>query len=580
MTGSPGSVTQTQNGGPFTLYVVADPVDTPPSVLGFTLDHADPADSAPTGFTLAFSRPIEVPGQFGARESSLSNAIEVVDQAGQNWPVQVSNYSESEATISYLFDTSLPPGHYLVELPAQGGLTDLAGLSPVAAGQPSDVLGQFTVSGRQGERNPLDLGALLPAAAAAGVSIDVSLFPGQSITYRLVVTVPGQYIFQEQPSGDPPAVQITGPALNRLLSPAGTNDTLLSPGVYSLQFKAPTGKPVQVQLLIRLSSDQTEIVLANGVGQGPALSLRLISFADVTDTSAPLPTAPPVLGPFPIAVSAALALGTTDFLAGVPAGPIPGDSQAWTGIPSTDTPAATTSYSGQGPDLVGRPAAVAHGLVTTGPESVPDTELGSFHVEGRGQSLKAFPAGPARFPWESAGSTGGNFEAAVGQLPPQATMISFDLRTGLATVKGLRQWALRQGEYYLSWAGTWSAERPISQDTSIPLTRLIPGLGPRQPGIGSQPYQLVSTDEPERASSWNNLLSPPVVVLSVAAIAQLCWHLARRWKSRKHPERARIARIPSPSLEWDRLSASLLIGSLPRAGSRDLETVLRKPRLF
>src|SRR5208282_2918414 len=262
VTGSPGSVTQTQNGGPFTLYVVADPVDTPPTVLGLTLDHADPADSAPTGFTLAFSRPIAVSGQFGDRESSLSNAIEVVDQAGQNWPVQVSNYSESDAKISYLFDTSLPPGRYLVKLPEQGGLTDLAGLSPVAAGQPSGVL-------------------------------------GQSITYRVVVTVPGQYIFQEQSSGDPPSVQITGPALDRPLSPTGTNDTLLSPGVYSIQFEAPTGGPVQVQLFIRLSSDETEIVLANGVGQGPALSLRLITFSDVTGTSPPLPTAPPVLGPFP-----------------------------------------------------------------------------------------------------------------------------------------------------------------------------------------------------------------------------------------------------------------------------------------
>ncbi len=43
-TGSPGTVIQTQNGGPFTLYLVADPVDTPPTLLGFTLDHADPAD--------------------------------------------------------------------------------------------------------------------------------------------------------------------------------------------------------------------------------------------------------------------------------------------------------------------------------------------------------------------------------------------------------------------------------------------------------------------------------------------------------------------------------------------------------
>ncbi len=580
VTGTPGSVTQTQNGGPFTLSVVADPVDTPPTVLGLTLDHADPADSAATGLTLEFSRPIAVPGQFSDRESSLSTAIEVVDQAGQVWPVQVSNYSESDATISYLFNTSLPPGHYLVELPAQGGLTDLAGLSPVAAGQPSGVLGQFVVAGRQAEQNPLDLGALLPAAAAAGVPIDVSLSPGQSITYRVVVTVPGQYIFQEQSTGAPPSVQITGTALNRPLSPTGTNDTLLSPGVYSIQFEAPAVGPVQVQLFIRLSSDETEIVLANGVGQGPALSLRLISFSDGTDTSPPLPIALPILGPFPIALPAAIALGTTDFLAGSLAGPIRGDSQARLGILITDIPAATTSYLGLGSDLVGRPLVAAHGLETAGQESVPGAEPGSFQGAVRGQSLNAFPVGPARSLWESAGSTGGNLEDAVASLPARATMINFDLRRGIATARGLRQWALRQGEYYLSWAGYWSGERPMSQDTSIRVIRLIPGLGPRQPAIGSQPNLVVSTDEPDRASSWNNLLSPSVVVLSVAAIAQLCWHHARWWKSRKHPERARIASIPTPSMEWDRLNVSLLIGSLPRAGSPDLETALRKPRSF
>ena len=557
VTGSPGSVTQTQNGGPFTLHVVADPVDTPPTVLGLTLDHADPADSAPTGLTLAFSRAIAVAGQFGDREPSLGNAIEVVDQAGQNWAVQVSNYSESEAKISYLFDTSLPPGHYLVKLPEQGGLTDLAGLSPVAAGQPPEVLGQFDVAGWQGEQNPLDLGPLLPAAAAAGVPIDVSLSPGQSITYKFVVTVPGQYIFQEQSSGDPPSVQITGPALNRPLSPTGTNDTLLSPGVYSIQFEAPTGGPVHVHLFVRLSSDQTEIVLANGVGQGPALSLRLIAFSEDTSTSPPVALAPPVPGPFPTALPAAIGLGTTDFLADSPASPNRGGSQALQAIPITDTPAATTSYSGLGPGLVGRPSVAAYGSEPSRP---------------------AFPAGPARFLWESDSRTGGNLEDAAASPPAQATMINFDLRRGIATAEGLRRWARQQRESFVSWTGSWLGERFMSEDTSIRVTGLISGLGPRQSEIGSQPNQEVTTDEPDRESSLTNLLSPHVVVLSVAAIAQACWHYARWWKSRRHPVRARIAQIPTPGTGWDRLNVSLLIGSHTRAGSHDLETVLRRPR--
>ena len=41
---------------------------------------------------------------------------------------------------------ALPPGHYTVQLPQQGGLVDLAGLSPVAPGEPAGVLGDFDVS--------------------------------------------------------------------------------------------------------------------------------------------------------------------------------------------------------------------------------------------------------------------------------------------------------------------------------------------------------------------------------------------------------------------------------------------------
>jgi len=568
-TGSPGSVTQTQDGGPFTLHVVADPVDTPPTVLRLTLDHADPDSSSPTGLTLAFSRAIAVTSQFGDRELSLSNAIEVVDQAGEIWPVEVSNYLESNAEISYLFDTSLPPGHYLVRLPEQGGLTDLAGLSPVAPGQPSDVLGQFDVAARQGEPNPLDLGALLPAVAAAGVPIDAILSPGQSITYRIVVTVPGQYIFQEESSGVPPLVELTGQAFDRQLSPTGTNDTLLSPGVYSIQFDAPTGGPVQVQLFVRLSSDETEIVLANGVGQGPALSLRLIAFSEVTGSSLSVPITPPVFGPFPIALPEAIALGTTESL------PV---SRALRPIPISDTPAATTSYSGLGSGLVGRPSDAAYGPETPLQETAPGTDLGSFQGAARGQSLRAFPSGPARFPWESASSTGGNLEDSVANPPAQASMIDFDLRRGIATVEEMRRTALQQREYLLKWAESWFGKRPMSEDTSTRVAGLFPGLGPRQHGIGSQPNLEDSRDEWARASSRTILLLPHIVVLSVAAIAQVCWHYARWWKSRGNQGRERIDQLPTPGTGWDRLDVSLLIGSHTRAGSHDLETVLRRPR--
>ena len=186
----------------------------------------------------------------------------------------------------------------------------------------------------------------------------------------------------------------------------------------------------------------------------------------------------------------------------------------------------------------------------------------------RGQSLNAFPTGPARFHWESASPTGGNLEHAVATPPAQATMISLDLRKAIATTVGLRRSVIQQGKFFLSWAGSWSGKRPTSEATGISVTHLIPGLGPLQSGIGSQPNHEVSADEPDRASAWTKMLSPPVVVLSVAAIAQVFWHYVQWWKSRRHSERGRTAKTPTPSMAWDRLNVSLLVGSHPRAGSR------------
>ena len=150
----------------------------------------------------------------------------------------------------------------------------------------------------------------------------------------------------------------------------------------------------------------TEIVLANGVGQGPALSLRLITYSEGTVTPPPVALTRPVFGPFPTPLPAPLPRGTTDSLPGTPAGPIRADSQALRGIPFTGTPAATTSFLGMGSDLVGRPSVAAIGSETSQREAVLGTDPGSIHGVVPGQSLKALPLGPARFLWESASSTG------------------------------------------------------------------------------------------------------------------------------------------------------------------------------
>jgi hypothetical protein len=566
VTGSPGSVTQTQDGGPFTLHVVADPVDTPPTVLELTFHHADPADSAPTGLTLAFSRAIAMSSQVGGREQSLSNSIEVIDQAGQAWPVQVSNYSESDASISYLFDEGLPPGNYVVRLSEQGGLTDLAGLSPVADGEPSGVLGQFKVPPREDSHNPLDLGPLLPAAAAAGARIDVTLSQGQSITYRVVVTVPGLYIFQEQSSGDPPSVQITGPAVDQTLSPTGTNDTLLTPGVYSIRFDSSTGDAGDTELFFRLSSDQTEIVLANGVGQGPALSLRLISYSEGTVTQPPTITQQ-VFGPLPSAVPTPTPVGTNDASGGSSPHAVSTDQRTLQRVPFPVTSAVTISFLSMGSDLVGRPTVPAPAPQSSQLVVMPGAVPGTSNSLARGQSLQALPLSPGRFPWETARWTSSNPEDVVASRPVEASMIGIDLRPLIDRAIDFRQWVAQREQKFLSWSGSWFGERPMSQEPSSHVTRLISDLGPRPSGIASGSEEEIGTNDPDRAIVWTTLFSPPVVVISVAAIAQVCWHSLHWLRTRRGAERMSAAKTPVRPIAWDRLHTSLLIGSHSRGSS-------------
>ena len=144
---------------------------------------------------------------------------------------------KSDARVSYLFDGFLPAGHYIVELPEQGGLTDLAGLSPIADGQLPGTLGQFDVPPPEAPRDPFDYGALLPDDASLGIRIEQTVPPGQSTSCRFVVTVPGLYTLTEGPMSEPSSIQIEGPGVDRSLDPTGTNDTQLAPGEYTLRFR-------------------------------------------------------------------------------------------------------------------------------------------------------------------------------------------------------------------------------------------------------------------------------------------------------------------------------------------------------
>ena len=301
-TETPSSVEQTQPGGPYTLDMVADPEDTPTKLLSLTVDRADPLDPSPTGLSLEFSGAIRLPNQVGGLASYLSNAIEVVDQGGHVWPVTAVNYIESEASVSFLFNDPLPPGDYTVRLPEQGGLVDLAGLSPVAPGQPTGVLGTFSVNPSSTPHDPYDLGALLPDIALHGVPVHAQLSPGDSVSYRFVITFPSIYQLTTQYSGGSLAIAISraNPDSTIPVDPGGldgvgvASDITLTPGVYELQLTANGSQPVLARLVLGTPAISVESILQSGIGQGPGLSLRLIAPVVALTPFAPTPTPTPM----------------------------------------------------------------------------------------------------------------------------------------------------------------------------------------------------------------------------------------------------------------------------------------------
>ncbi|WP_435010525.1 hypothetical protein P12x_001796 [Tundrisphaera lichenicola] len=280
-TGSPGSIPQVQDGGIFRLQIVADPVNAPVSLRAIDVIHADPLDPSPTGLSLQFSGSIQTGGQDGDLSTRMDHGIELVGPDGQLWPVMALSYDESKSRITYLFQDHLEAGRYTIRLPVDYGLVDLAGLSPVAEGQPSRVLGGFDVKAREGAPDLTDLGALRPGRFSVGTAFQIALDPGSSRSYRFVVTFPTIYSFQLSDSGVPIPVRGNGHDLQASIGSrdssliGGSNQMTLDPGVYSIRIENNSNEMVDSHFSI-IHNAYNELIFKNGVGQGPGLPVRLI----------------------------------------------------------------------------------------------------------------------------------------------------------------------------------------------------------------------------------------------------------------------------------------------------------------
>jgi hypothetical protein len=569
--GSPGSVAQVQPGGPYTLHIVADPVDSPPQLRSLSVDFADQLAPTPIGLTLGFTRTIAWSAGIEGLLPTLNQGIEVRDEQGQTWPVQASGYDEAGARVSYLFEQPLPPGHYTVDLPAQGGIVDLAGLSPVAPGEPPGQLGSFDVPQSASSSDPFDLGALLPGAAMQGRSLGLTLGPGESVTYHLTVTMPGIYQFHLHFGDSVPMIQIVEGGWTRTLEPGGTNDTQLTRGEYAILVQNPGTETVSGQLDYRGVLDLTDLFLSSGVGQGPGLSLRLISYADPviptppttpigtpssTDSQVPIPTTTPAGTPsstdsqVPTPTNAALLTAPGALVASLILTPSsqpvtqPGldpsgrDSANQTGLPTQTAslgkgqqqtaPIATLSFLGMESGLIGRPSTESIG----GDLSPPGIALGKDPLGwgvGWGQPTAA-PRG---------------LRTAMGADGPEVTdLVLVDLykRSDASAIDASRLIPLmiriqrgadeiREGAR--TWFASWPGERPSPETPRslvvAPPRAFSPAESPTAPDHG---LDLDKAEAEDEAETWPRFLSPVAVALSVTLAAQLSRRVARRWFSR------------------------------------------------
>ncbi|HEV3166757.1 MAG TPA: copper resistance protein CopC [Isosphaeraceae bacterium] len=375
--GTAGTVVQHQAGGAFTLHLQVDAQTKPISLLSFSLDHADPLSSSPTGLTLQFSGALGIKTNTSSSlVAGLSQTIEVVDQSDRVWPVMVSGYSEANASISFLFNSQLPQGHYRVLLPQHGGLSDLTGQPASAPGQAAGVLGMFSVNAAPASTDPHNLGSLLPATATSGVSQFALLNPGDSVTYRFVITYAGYYALKLQYAGSPLAISITGPSNHtRAIDTqgehlVGENLTAATPGVYFLRLTASGSQPVLVHLNITLPQSLPDSLLANGIGQGPALNLMLIAPTVLTPGPSPTQDPPPTSMPDapPMAPSVATLLAPIALPSSTGGGSVPSmPPSAGTTAVSADSRLSILVTLGGSSDFIGRPSSQGNKVAAVGP---------------------------------------------------------------------------------------------------------------------------------------------------------------------------------------------------------------------
>jgi len=540
VTGTTGSLGQVQLGGAYQLQVVADPADSLTQVVGSSLQQADALDPTPTGLTLSFSGPIDP-------NSLMSNSpVLVYDASGLAWPVTLSSYQVNQ--VSFVFDQPLPPGQYTVVIPPSGGLTDLIGRAPVSSGQNPGVLATFTVEPQASQTVAGDLGVLWPNSQIQ-VSQFATISPGQEVVSRVVVPVTGFYtlettftqgsvvILQAGPDGvalvNPPSPPSPWP-FNAYIGPPNTYSMPLEAGVYMVSFRTVGTQPAVGQWTFQFSSIDHESIVDNGVGQGAALSLRLVDPISSSLTSGSPSGATTVLpaNVEPVFSPSSPQFGSNSFSVAAPVGS--GEAVAATGvsvIPASLMVTVSTGLLGS-PALQNEPVAVVGPVVAGGSTALASSFSGLlpgiiYRSPGSldERASKQVDQGPVV----------GNSSATAEELAEAATSSSASPGIMLASSSSADALALTKADRITElasrlgrWFGLNTGEEgaPVGGDLAEPDL-----LARNEAEAGRGPADRSGERETERMTEAD--LGMPTGLIVVAAAAYRLRQLAGRWWRRR-----------------------------------------------
>ena len=547
-----GNVGLAQDGGSFELKVAADPADVPTRVLGFTLRWLDSLDPSPTGLEIQFSGPIDIHTLFLGDDHARS--LQVVDDDGRVWSVTPSGYDEKRNLVVLSFDEPLPAGRYALRIAAEEGLADLAGRAPIAAGLPDRTLARWTVLPRLKPRFANDLGVLWPGRPE-GFSRVLTLGTGQSIVYRVVVSVPGLYSLERILERGALAIRRIGPdgvvALD-LDADTPVRDYVLNlrEGVYLFVMTAQGSEAAQVRWVLKVAAVDAESLINNGVGQTPALQLRMLgrSSSDLSPMNLPLQTdaGPAGRGGFAGPREAGVEAGGGGFSAAAGRDvPLPASGVTTVGLQVSTIPANLLVTVNSG--LLGRPNVQATHIAAVGPAVegglVAMANVGNGFLPGI-LALSSSSPNPIDqpLPDEISAPEAEKLDASDGLevlgVPPVPEPGSDSEPEGgdlaaLVRADRLAGLVARLGRWFTLGAGARDLG-PSGDDRSVLVANADTSADRAEAGADEEHDQIEQAE-----------LGVPTTLLVVSALAYRLRRLVRRWRRRRNGQAANTLRESS-----------------------------------